>query len=97
MIPRYDVEYPILCDDEYWETGNPATDFKQPTGKPSKMEAFVALIKLTQITSISLRSVFGIRTVKEASSIQSNLTLLDSMLNSWFNSVPAHCTSRFVS
>ncbi|KAF9039665.1 hypothetical protein BDZ89DRAFT_1060808 [Hymenopellis radicata] len=91
----YDVEYPIACDDEYWETGNPKTDFKQPPEKPAKMEAFIAYIKLSHIISFALQTLFGTRKSQEAAGmrgnwIDSNISFLDSMLNAWYGSLPSH-------
>ncbi len=93
----YDVEYPLACDEEYWETGNPKTDFKQPPDKPAKIEAFLAYIKLSHILSFAFQTLFGTRKSQEAAGmrgnwIDSNISFLDSMLNSWYSSLPSHCT-----
>ncbi|KAF8894868.1 hypothetical protein CPB85DRAFT_221500 [Mucidula mucida] len=91
----YDVEYPLACDEEYWETGNPKTDFKQPPDKPAKIEAFLAYIKLSHILSFAFQTLFGTRKSQEAAGmrgnwIDSNISFLDSMLNSWYSSLPSH-------
>ncbi len=48
---RFDIDYPIECDDEYWE--NDA--FAQPKDTPSSISFFVQLMKLMQILSYILR------------------------------------------
>jgi hypothetical protein len=51
------VEYPIDVDDEYWETGDPETSFKQPEGVPSKLSYFVSILKLCRIIGEVLKTV----------------------------------------
>ncbi|KAF9039664.1 hypothetical protein BDZ89DRAFT_945120 [Hymenopellis radicata] len=89
----FDVKYPFECDDEYWDTGNPATDFKQPPGEPSKMHAFVQYLNLCHIISFMMRTLYGIRKSQEAAGlkgswIENTVAVLDSMLNSWYNDLP---------
>lgn len=91
----FDVEFPLDCDDEFWETGNPETDFKQPVGRPSHTSAPIHHFKLTKIVSVALRTLFGIKKSKEAAGITGNtmdnsISVLDSMLNGWFDSIQSH-------
>ena len=52
-----DTEFPIECDDEFWDTPDPAMMFKQPEGTPSKMTAFILTIQLNQILLTCLRAL----------------------------------------
>ena len=45
---RLDLDYPIACDDEYWDHPDPARAFKQPEGRPSRIDFLISVIKLTQ-------------------------------------------------
>ncbi|KAF9034245.1 hypothetical protein BDZ89DRAFT_1062683 [Hymenopellis radicata] len=88
----FDVEMPIECDDEYWEATVP---FTQPYGKPSRIHYLNLHIKLCQIMSFAVRTLFSIRKSKEAVGLvgnwaQSNVAVLDSMLNKWFDSIPPY-------
>lgn len=38
---RFDLEYPLECDDEYWDHPDPSLNFKQPPDKPSALSCFV--------------------------------------------------------
>ena len=56
-VLSYDVDFPIECDDEYWENDNPALAFKQPRGKPSQVSYFNHLIKINLLHSHALRTI----------------------------------------
>lgn len=44
----FDADYPIAVDDEFWETSDPARNFKQPDGAGvPKVAAFIHTLKLT--------------------------------------------------
>ena len=58
-----DVDPPLMVDDEYWATGDPASAFQQPTGKPSHMEAFWLWLKLTKIGAFAVRTLVGRRII----------------------------------
>lgn len=51
----FDVELPIECDDEYWETEDPARAFKQPAGKPSRIAFFNCNIRLNNLLGFGLK------------------------------------------
>lgn len=53
----FDLDLPEDCDDEYWDNEDPTKNFQQPEGVPSKITAFILLIKLTRILSVSLRTI----------------------------------------
>ncbi|KAI0334626.1 hypothetical protein GY45DRAFT_1318227 [Cubamyces sp. BRFM 1775] len=93
---EYDVGLPIECDDEYWVTGNPELDFKQPPGKPSKISAYVSFIQLCRILAYALRTIYSIRKTR-AQLVSGDqqweervVAELDSELNKWADSVPEH-------
>ena len=48
---------PTECDDEYWLTHTGEPLFKQPPGKPSKVTAFVWMLKLGQILAFTTRTI----------------------------------------
>lgn len=53
----FDLDFPIECDDEYWEHPDPAKRFRQPPNKPSYVTGFVTLLKLNQVLTIILRTI----------------------------------------
>ncbi|SJL11421.1 uncharacterized protein ARMOST_14824 [Armillaria ostoyae] len=89
----FDLDLPLEVDDEYMESAEP---FKQPPGTPSKMVYFTSHLKLCQIMSYALRTLYSIRKSKEAAGLvghtwaQTNVSELDSMLNKWFDMIPDH-------
>ena len=50
----FDLDLPLDCDDEYWDTSPP---FSQPAGKPSKIAYFNCLLRLYQIQGFALRTL----------------------------------------
>jgi hypothetical protein len=58
-LDSFDVDYPLDVDDEYWDTGNPKTDFIQPAGKTSKIAMFISSLKLGRITAFAIMNVVG--------------------------------------
>ncbi|KIK66923.1 hypothetical protein GYMLUDRAFT_239127 [Collybiopsis luxurians FD-317 M1] len=92
----YDVEFPMECDDEYWEHPDPAQAFKQPPGKPSIISAFNTYIKLNILLSMALRTIYAINKSKILLGFggeqwqQHIVAELDSALNQWVDSIPDH-------
>ena len=60
LSPSFDLERPTECDDEYWTHPDPAQAFKQPEGKPSRVSAFIHILKLVQILGFSLRTIVSV-------------------------------------
>ncbi|KAF8919354.1 fungal-specific transcription factor domain-containing protein [Mucidula mucida] len=89
-----DVDFPIECDDEYWEHPDPEKAFKQPPGKPSYVSFFVSGLKLNQIVGTCLRTLYSTNKAKLRNTDkdweQNVVTELDSALNAWVDSVPEH-------
>ncbi|WVQ71732.1 hypothetical protein IAR50_001273 [Cryptococcus sp. DSM 104548] len=88
----FDADYPQDVDDEYWDTGDPEKDFKQPPGRPSRISAFIQLLKLDHIVGAVLQTIYAINKLPEQKAdiaAQRALVVeLDSALNSWADNVP---------
>ncbi|KAG6812669.1 hypothetical protein H0H92_001427 [Tricholoma furcatifolium] len=54
----FDVDFPVECDDEYWEHPDPSKRFKQPPNTPSYVTGFVLHLKLHQVLMVVLRTIF---------------------------------------
>jgi hypothetical protein len=93
----------VECDDEYWEAENPADAFKQPPGKPSYAAAFTYTLKLMEIIGFMSRTLYSTKKSRILSGVvgeeweQRVVTELDSSLNKWKDSLPAHRESYSVS
>ncbi|KAF9268427.1 hypothetical protein L218DRAFT_893492 [Marasmius fiardii PR-910] len=57
----FDVDLPIECDDEYWESSDPQKAFVQPVGKPSVVSLFSTLLRLLDIVSFAQRTLYAVR------------------------------------
>lgn len=53
----FDIDFPVECDDEYWDHPDPKLRFKQPPNKPSSATAFILYIKVLKILGSSLRTI----------------------------------------
>jgi hypothetical protein len=93
----FDIEYPIECDDEYWETDDQEQSFKQPPGKPCKISAFIAQIRLVEILGFTLRTLYSTKKSKILTGLIGNeweqrvVAELDSSMNKWRDSLPQFC------
>ncbi|KAL1696401.1 fungal-specific transcription factor domain-containing protein [Schizophyllum commune] len=91
----FDVDLLAEVDDEYWDTGNPETDFKQPTDKPSKITAFNLMIKLSGIVARTLRTVYSLDKADMplgpfSQAVDPIVSQLNASLTEWVVSVPDH-------
>ncbi|KZT53528.1 hypothetical protein CALCODRAFT_50026 [Calocera cornea HHB12733] len=92
----FDVEFPHECDDEYWEPDENGKRFVQPNNKPSKVSFFLCYLRLMQILAFALRTIYSINKSKVLLGFvgsrweQHIVAELDSALNKWIDSVPAH-------
>ncbi|WVQ78352.1 hypothetical protein IAT38_000437 [Cryptococcus sp. DSM 104549] len=89
----FDVDYPVDVDDEYWDTGDPERDFKQPEGRgPSRVAAFIQTLKLDRIISAALRTIYSLNRLTEEradpSAQRAIVVKLDLALNTWADNVP---------
>ncbi|KAF5350847.1 hypothetical protein D9757_012844 [Collybiopsis confluens] len=99
----FDVEFPVDCDDEYWEEnpddpGGGGGGFRQPLGKPSIRHYIVSLIKLMDILALAMRTIYAVRKSDMWTSMgqsalewtEKMVAELDSSLNKWIEEVPEH-------
>lgn len=56
-VHSFDADPLTECDDEYWDTGDPETDFKQPAERPSKLSFMNGINRLMQIMAFALRTL----------------------------------------
>lgn len=96
-MPSFDVEYPVECDDEYWDHEDPQKSFKQPPEMPCAISSFIHLIKLCEILSFSSRTLYSTKKSKLISGYFGEdwemrmVAELDSSLNKWKASLPFFC------
>lgn len=87
----FDADYPIQVNDEFWNTGDPDTAFKQPAGVPVEpaILAFTQMLKLDHVLSAALRTIYAIQRLPEHGPDQRAIVVeLDSALNAWADTVP---------
>ncbi|KAF5353849.1 hypothetical protein D9758_010559 [Tetrapyrgos nigripes] len=97
-IQDFDLDPIIECDDEYWLSEVPSQRFKQPVEKPSKVSFWACYLKLMQINAIAHESIYSIKKPGFGVNVlppHEVVTKLDSALNSWVDSVPAHRKVRW--
>ncbi|KAK0212277.1 fungal-specific transcription factor domain-containing protein [Desarmillaria ectypa] len=92
----FDLDFPLECDDAFWNHPDPSQNFIQPSEQPSEVSFFVYLLKLINIMSYikdiiyytrkPLMVIGGQRRPPETE-IVSNL---DSVLDRWIQSIPGH-------
>ncbi|KAG7443383.1 uncharacterized protein BT62DRAFT_1078462 [Guyanagaster necrorhizus] len=91
-----DVDLPTECDDEYWEASDPAQAFKQPAGKPSVIAYFNCCLRLSQLLTFCLRTIYSVKRSRALLGfLDPNweyqvVADLDSALNKWIDSIPPH-------
>lgn len=92
----FDADLPIEVDDEYWECEDPELSWKQPPGKPSKVTAFNAHLRLCEILAFTLRTLYSTKKSKLLTGLIGDqweehvVTELDSSMNKWKDSLPDH-------
>ncbi|KAJ7163358.1 fungal-specific transcription factor domain-containing protein [Mycena filopes] len=87
---NYDVDLPLEVDDEYWDRG-----FTQPLGRPSLNSYFFHHARLFEILGDAMVRLHGSKKMKLAGWDgpeweQRTVADLDSAMNDFFNSIPAH-------
>ncbi|KAF7359679.1 Zn(2)-C6 fungal-type domain-containing protein [Mycena venus] len=93
---EFDAELPIECDDEFWENEDPACAFVQPAGKPSLTTFFNCYLRLSNILSVGLKTLYGLNKSKKLLAFRDPaweehiVDEIDSALNSWLDSIPPH-------
>ncbi|KAJ7155420.1 fungal-specific transcription factor domain-containing protein [Mycena crocata] len=95
----FDLDLPSDCDDDFWETPDPAQAFQQPKSKPSRISAFIAYLRLCQVLSFALRTIYPLNKSKNPLGLSksNNIDLedcivveLDSALQKWIEEIPDH-------
>ncbi|TRM66698.1 fungal-specific transcription factor domain-containing protein [Schizophyllum amplum] len=86
----FDLEYPIECDDEYWDHPDPNKAWKQPPGRPSWITYFVTKLRLCMLTARCLKSIYSINPSTNSGEQQEIVAELDSSLNEWVSTIPNH-------
>ena len=98
IVWSFDIELPVDCDDEYWEIDESShVTFNQPPGKPSRVTAFIAHLRLTEILVYSMRTLHSTRKSKTSQISdeeweQRIVTEVDSAMNQWKDGLPNHRT-----
>ncbi|KAK7438632.1 Gypsy retrotransposon integrase-like protein 1 [Stygiomarasmius scandens] len=94
----FDLEFPIECDDEYWEAKDESQAFVQPAGQPSLVSFWSCYLKLVEIIGFAQQTLYPIRRsdfsirmgISGRDWYQKAVMELDSTLNKWIDSVPQH-------
>ncbi|KAI0036630.1 fungal-specific transcription factor domain-containing protein [Vararia minispora EC-137] len=90
----FDVDMPIACDDEYWTHPDPDKAFRQPLGRPSRLDAFICQLKLLRILGYSLRTIHASEKAKCHFGLigddweRRTVADFDRVLNEWVDCVP---------
>ncbi|KAJ7672018.1 fungal-specific transcription factor domain-containing protein [Mycena rosella] len=79
----FDLDLPLDCDEEYWETPNAV----QPRGKPSISAFPVAYLPLMLIAGRIQKAVYPVNGQPPS---QDTIAELDSELNKWVDALPEH-------
>ena len=96
-----DVDYPIQCDDDFWETGDTNLNFVQPLGRPSHMAGFISHLRLCDIVGSMLRTLYSTRKYRLIHGLVGEdwqlrvVAELDASLIAWRESLPPHREYRF--
>ncbi|KAJ7726769.1 fungal-specific transcription factor domain-containing protein [Mycena metata] len=91
----FDLDPPVQCDDEYWEVALNAA-FCQPLGKSSLIDYFACQLTLNRVLSFTLKCLYCNNRMKVTVGMTTReaeekvVMELDSALNTWADSVPAH-------
>jgi hypothetical protein len=101
LAQSFDVDYPIECDDEYWDNDNSEQAFRQPPEKPSTITAFVWSLKLCQMLAFTCRTLYSTKKSKVLSGLTGNewegriVNELATSMSKWKESLPYFCQSLF--
>ncbi|KAJ7734158.1 fungal-specific transcription factor domain-containing protein [Mycena maculata] len=87
----FDLEFPIECDDEYWE--HPTHPFQQPAGVPSRIAFFKQVrqfVRLRYLLTIQSQNIVKIMFSIGDDWEERVVAEFDSALNRWRDGVPTH-------
>ncbi|KAJ7136881.1 fungal-specific transcription factor domain-containing protein [Mycena epipterygia] len=89
----FDVEMPIICDDDYWNAPIPIFS---PPNKPSVVAFFNSMLQLNHILSFSCSTLYSNKRRKMLVGLgdgeweEQVVAELDVVLNTWFETIPEH-------
>ncbi|KAI0081014.1 hypothetical protein K474DRAFT_1672279 [Panus rudis PR-1116 ss-1] len=92
----YDLELPVECDDDYWIISENGVNFEQPPDRPSQITYFNCFMRLNQILTIALRTIYSINKSRilqgrtDPAWKEEVVIKLDAALNDWIRSIPEH-------
>lgn len=92
----FDLDFPLECDDAFWDHPDPAQNFTQPSEQPSEISFFVYLLKLANIMSYIKDIIYYTRKPLIVLGGQHRppeteiISNLDSVLERWIQSIPGH-------
>ncbi|CAA7262257.1 unnamed protein product [Cyclocybe aegerita] len=92
----FDVDYPIDCDDEYWEHPDPRRRFVQPPNKPSLVTAYILQLKLIKILGACNQALYPLKKIFNhlglaSADVRAHIVPeLDSSVNTWLETLPDH-------
>ncbi|KAF5332090.1 hypothetical protein D9611_008022 [Ephemerocybe angulata] len=100
-LSSYDVDYPVECDDEFWENDDPELAFKQSPSRPSTITYFNQILDLFAIyddaqEAFLTAAQFSVRKPPPPKGValedwnERCLKKLDSALNKWVTAIPVH-------
>ncbi|KAK1226623.1 Gypsy retrotransposon integrase-like protein 1 [Marasmius sp. AFHP31] len=86
----YDLEYPVECDDEYWDHPDEKVAWKQPENKPAQASCWVWMLKLLEILASTDQTIYSLKRSGGQTQDKKNLARLDSRLDQWLSDLPEH-------
>ncbi|VDB85388.1 unnamed protein product [Peniophora sp. CBMAI 1063] len=90
-----DLDLPNACDDMYWDHPDKSLSFKQPEGRPSRVDILVYHVKLYLAVAPAMCLIFAGSKTRNMVGItegweRATVANLDSRLNMWAESMPTH-------
>ncbi|KAH8831597.1 hypothetical protein DL96DRAFT_1588376, partial [Flagelloscypha sp. PMI_526] len=89
----YDLSMIAQVDDEYWEHPDATKAFQQPLHKPSKVTAFVFLVRLFDILGYAQRTIYSVRHARQRRDedwVKQCLVQINDAMEKWRSSLPDH-------
>ncbi|KIY71141.1 hypothetical protein CYLTODRAFT_419143 [Cylindrobasidium torrendii FP15055 ss-10] len=96
---EFDVDFPLEVDDEYWPgepLAEPQQPWRQPANTHSRVSGWVCHLKLLEIYSFGLTTIYNIRRAPLWDSIgcpawnRNVVDVLDASVNKWLDNIPEH-------
>ncbi|KAJ8073388.1 Gypsy retrotransposon integrase-like protein 1 [Marasmius tenuissimus] len=90
IAAHYDLEYPVECDDEYWDHPDERVAWKQPENKPAQASCWVWMLKLLEILASTDQTIYSLKRSGGQTQDKKQLAHLDSRLEQWLSDLPEH-------